>query len=131
MSAPLLLDTHALLWTLLDPDRIPPATLARIRDVGTALLVSPASAWEIGTKYGLGKLDEAQAVVHGYPDHLSRLRADELPITTHHALMAGMLSWDHRDPFDRMIAAQCMAESIPLVTADRDLRAFPGLRAVW
>ena len=131
MTSRLLLDTHALLWTLLEPDRIPPATLDRIRDVGTALLVSPASAWEIGTKFRLGKLDEAQAVIHGYPDHLTRLRAEELPITSHHALMAGMLNWDHRDPFDRMIAAQCIAESIPLVTADRDLIEFPGLRAIW
>jgi len=127
----LLLDTHALLWTLLEPDRIPAATLTRIRDVGAQLLVSPASAWEIGTKYRLGKLDDAQAVVHGYPDHLARLRADELPITSRHALIAGMLTWDHRDPFDRMIAAQCMVESIPLVTADSALAAFPGLNTVW
>lgn len=126
-----LLDTHALLWTLLEPDRIPSKTLDLIRDVGTDLIVSPATAWEIGTKFRLGKLDEAQAVVHGYPDHLARLGADELPITSHHALMAGTLTWDHRDPFDRMIAAQCMVESIPLVTADRALTAFPGLRTVW
>jgi PIN domain nuclease of toxin-antitoxin system len=131
VSARLLLDTHALLWTLVDPDRIPPATLNLIRDAGTNLLVSPASAWEIGTKYRLGKLDEAQAVVHGYTDHLSRLRAEELPITSHHALMAGMLTWEHRDPFDRMIAAQCMVESVPLVTADGALTAFPGLRTIW
>lgn len=131
MTGRLLLDTHALLWTLLDPKRIPPATLSRIRDVGTELLVSPASAWEIGTKYRLGKLDEAQAMIHGYPDHLSRLRAHELPITSHHALTAGLLSWDHHDPFDRMIAAQCMVESIPVVTADTALAAFPGLRTVW
>ncbi len=131
MTSRLLLDTHALLWTLLEPDRIPAATLIRIRDVGTQLLVSPASAWEIGTKYRLGKLDEAQAVVHGYPDHLSRLRADELPITSHHALIAGMFTWDHRDPFDRMIAAQCMVESIPLVTADNALATFPGLHTIW
>lgn len=131
MSARLLLDTQALLWTLLDPEPIPPATLVRIRDDGTDLLVSAASAWEIGTKFRLGKLDKAQAVVHGYPDHLHRLRATELPITSHHALTAGMLTWDHRDPFDRMIAAQCMVESIPLVTSDRALVEFPGLRTVW
>jgi PIN domain nuclease of toxin-antitoxin system len=116
---------------LLDPHRIPPATLVRIRAAGTALLVSPASAWEIGTKFRLGKLDGAQAVVHGLSDHLARLRAEELPITSQHALMAGMLNWDHRDPFDRMIAAQCMVESIPLVTADRALSELPGVHAIW
>lgn len=131
LTAPLLLDTHALLWTLLEPGRIPAGTLDRIRAADTVLLVSAASAWEIGTKFRLGKLGEAQSVMHGYPDHLARLRARELPISAHHALTAGMLRWDHRDPFDRVIAAQCMIESLPLVTADRALTAFHGLQTVW
>jgi PIN domain nuclease of toxin-antitoxin system len=131
VTARLLLDTHALLWTLLAPQRIPKATLDQIRDPGTELLASAASAWEISTKFRLGKLDEAQAVVHGYSDHLRHLRARELPITSHHALTAGLLTWDHRDPFDRVIAAQCMIESIPLVTADQAIATFPGIRVVW
>lgn len=131
MNERLLLDTHALLWTLLEPQRIPAATLDRLRDASTDLLVSAASAWEIATKFRLGKLAEAQSVVHGYADHLTRLRARELPITSHHALAAGSLPWDHRDPFDRVIAAQCMIESLPLVTADATMTAHPGLRIVW
>lgn len=130
MSGPLLLDTHALLWMLRKPDRIPEATLALIRDPATDLIVSAASAWEIGTKFRLGKLGEAQAVVHAYAEHLHHLRARELPISAHHALTAGVLNWDHRDPFDRIIAAQCMIESLPLCTADRALAAFPGLRVI-
>lgn len=131
MTSPLLLDTHALLWALLEPDRIPEPTLRRIRDGSTDLLVSAASAWEIGTKFRLGKLDEAAAVVHGYADHLARMRVVELPITGHHALTAGTMAWEHRDPFDRVIAAQCMIESVPLATADHALTAFPGITAVW
>ena len=69
--------------------------------------------------------------MHGYLDHLARLRARELPITSHHALTAGALNWGHRDPFDRVIAAQCMIESLPLVTADAALSTLPGLRIVW
>lgn len=42
-----------------------------------------------------------------------------------------MLTWDNRDPYDRVIAAQCMIESIPLATADRNLTAFPGVNAIW
>ncbi|MBA2323220.1 MAG: type II toxin-antitoxin system VapC family toxin [Pseudonocardiales bacterium] len=116
---------------LLEPERIPAVTLAHLRDPATTLLVSAASAWEIGTKFRLGKLDEVQAVVHGYADHLQRLRARELPITSGHALTAGTMAWEHRDPFDRIIAAQCMIESTPLCTADAALTAFPGLRVIW
>jgi len=90
--------------------------------------VSAASAWEIGTKFRLGKLDEARAVVYGYGGHLALLRAQELSISAHHALTAGTLTWEHRDPFDRVIAAQCMIESVQLVTADHALAAFPELR---
>lgn len=127
----LLLDTHALLWVLLDPDRIPNTTLGVVRDPGTVLLVSAASAWEIGTKYRLGKLDSAAAVVDGYADHLGALRVRELAISAHHALTAGLLQWEHQDPFDRVIAAQSMIESIPVVTNDRALASFQGIRAVW
>lgn len=74
---------------------------------------------------GPGKLDQAQAVVHGYAGYLQQLRARELPITSLHALTAGLLTWEHRDPFDRVIATQCMLESIPLVTADKGHRQLP------
>ena len=127
----LLLDTHALLWLLMEPQRIPAATLARIRDSATKVTVSTVSAWEIGTKFRLGKLDEAAAVVHGYADHLARIRAFELPVSSHHALTAGTLNWDHRDPFDRMIAAQAMVESIPLVTTDQAFTSLPGVTTIW
>jgi len=127
----LLLDTHALLWVLLSPSHIPGATLRTIRDPDTALLVSAASAWEIGTKHRLGMLEGAEAVVEGYHDHLTALRAEELAITGAHALAAGTLRWAHRDPFDRVLAAQSMLESIPLVTSDRELSDFPVIRTVW
>lgn len=131
MSARILIDTHVVLWMLLDPANIPDETLELVRDPGTELLISAASAWEIGTKYRLGKLADAHAVVHGYAGHLARLRATELPISAHHALTAGLLSWEHRDPFDRVIAAQALLESVPLVTTDRALAAFPGIQVIW
>ncbi len=127
----LLLDTHALLWVLVDPGRIPAETLATVRAPGTTVYVSAASAWEIATKHGLGKLEGAAAVVSGYREHLARLRAEELAITGHHALTAGSLQWSHRDPFDRVIVAQAVLESLPVVTSDAAFVDFPAIRTVW
>lgn len=131
MTGPLLLDTHVLLWMLMEPQRIPGPLLERLRDPGTDLIVSAASAWEIGTKHRLGKLDRAAGVVAGYSGHIDRLGARELAIGSRHALAAGTLAWAHRDPFDRMIGAQGLLESLPVVTADRQLADFPGIRVVW
>jgi PIN domain nuclease of toxin-antitoxin system len=127
----LLLDTHVLLWVLLAPDRLPAETLATIRAPETTVYVSAASAWEIATKHRLGKLEGAAAVVSGYREHLARLRAEELAITGHHALTAGTLQWSHRDPFDRVIVAQAVLESLPVVTSDAALVEFPAIRTVW
>ena len=127
----LLLDTHVLLWVLLAPDRIPAETLATVRAPQTTVYVSAASAWEIATKHRLGKLEGAAAVVSGYREHLARLRAEELAITGHHALTAGTLQWSHRDPFDRVIVAQAVLESLPVVTSDAALVEFPAIRTVW
>ena len=127
----LLLDTSALLWVLLDPERIPAETLATVRAPETTVYVSAASAWEIATKHRLGKLKGAAAVVSGYREHLARLRAHELPITGHHALTAGTLQWSHRDPFDRVIVAQAVLGSLPVVTSDAALTQFPAIRTLW
>ena len=127
----LLLDTHALLWVLLDPARIPAETLATVRAPDTTVYVSAASAWEVATKHRLGKLQGAAAVVSGYREHLARLRAEELPITGHPAPTAGTLQWSHRDPFDRVIVAQALLESLAVVTSDAVLTEFPAIRTLW
>lgn len=127
----LLIDTHVLLWAWRDPARLSNTARELIEDAGTELLVSAASGWELSTKRRLGKLPDAAALVYSYPDNLERLRAHELPISGRHALTAGSFEWEHRDPFDRMLAAQSILEGIPLVTSDRAFDSLPGLHCVW
>jgi len=66
-----------------------------------------------------------------YPRHVDRLDAIRLPITEEYALLAGKLEWAHRDPFDRMLAAQAMVESLTLVTDDLAFPGLPGLATTW
>ena len=126
----LLLDTHALLWWLFDDRRLPAAVRAVIADPGHRILVSAASAWEITTKHRLGKLASAAVLVQDIAGWLERARLDELPILTAHAARAGSWSVPHRDPFDRVLAAQSEIEGLPLITRDRAFAAF-GIRTVW
>ena len=126
-----LLDTHVLLWAFSSPDRLSSAVRMLLEDIETDLLVSSVSAWEIATKYRLGKLLGADRIVKGYLAHLTTLGARELPVGSAHALAAGLFAVEHRDPFDRVLAAQAIAEHIPLVTADPVMAVFPGLATYW
>nr|WP_293103909.1 type II toxin-antitoxin system VapC family toxin [Okeania sp. SIO2F4] len=82
------------------------------------ILVSSASAWEIATKYRIGKLPEAKLLVDNYRDILYQAKFKELTITTAHALRAGNLPILHRDPFYRMLMAQAELENIAIITYD-------------
>lgn len=126
-----LLDTHALLWALTDPSRLGHAARRIITARASRIVVSAASAWELSTKQRLGRLSQADALMGAYPRHLDRLDAIRLPITEEHALLAGKLEWAHRDPFDRMLAAQAMVESLTLVTNDPAFTGLPGLATTW
>ncbi len=126
-----LLDTHALLWALTDPARLGEQARMIIANRKTRLIASAASAWEIATKHRIGKLPQADALVGAYAKHLDRLGATRLPMTEEHCLLSGGLSWAHRDPFDRMLAAQAMIESLTLITDDPVFTHLPGLRTAW
>jgi PIN domain nuclease of toxin-antitoxin system len=108
------------------------STLTRelIADRGNEVLVSSASGWGIATKYRLGKLPSAAVLVQDIPGWVQRAGFIELPVTLAHAQRAGLWPQQHRDPFDRMLAAQSSIENIPLVSCDEILRSF-GLSLVW
>jgi PIN domain nuclease of toxin-antitoxin system len=112
-----------------------PSSLSRqaagtISDEGNAILVSAASAWEIATKVRLGKLPGAEKLERDFLQVMEDAGYEQLSIDTASALRAGRLVADHRDPFDRMIAAQALALDIPLLSPDPLLDQF-GVRRLW
>jgi len=114
----LLLDTHALLWWLDGDRRLSPRARRAIADPQNRILVSAASAWEITTKARLGKLPGAIAVAADVALAVESQGFEPLDITLRHAQRAGSLSHSHRDPFDRVLAAQSQLEHLKLVTND-------------
>ncbi|MFT3804276.1 MAG: type II toxin-antitoxin system VapC family toxin [Burkholderiaceae bacterium] len=126
----LLLDTHVLLWWFTDDDRLSARARALIGDQRNEVFVSAASAWEIATKYRLGKLPGLDEVISQYTDLLAADGFQSWPVTHVHALRAGGYEADHRDPFDRMLAAQSELDGLRLVTIDGAFASF-GIETVW
>jgi len=126
----LLLDTHAFLWWLADDARLSKRARREIADPGRTVYLSPASAWEIGTKHRIGRLTEARELLADFSGILVRAGFEELPITTKHAVLAGTLAGAHRDQFDRMLTAQALCESLEIVTADAAIGLL-GARCLW
>ena len=119
-----LLDTHVLLWLLSAPERISEPVRDALADRSNPLLVSAASALEIATKVRLGNLNAAELVTT-MRRRLEDIGADTLSISLEHALLAGSLSWPHRDPFDRLLVAQATIEDATLVTVDTAIIDLP------
>lgn len=123
----LLLDTHVLLWAVLEPQKLSSRQREALENSDNELLVSAASAWEIATKWRLGKLSQAGAVVHNYRQVINGLAATEVPISGDIARQAGLMQVEHRDPFDRLLAAQAMADDSVLASSDPAFRLFADL----
>jgi len=121
----LLIDTHLLLWAAGQPRRLPSAARKLINDPRNELLFSVASLWEIAIKKGLGREDfrvDPRLLRRGLLDN----GYGELPIAGEHAVAVDSLPPLHKDPFDRILIAQAMAESITLLTSDPLLVQYPG-----
>lgn len=123
-------DTHALLWWWTDDPALSPRVRDLISDETNEFLVSAASAWEIATKYRLGKLDIGRDAVARFDELVTLDGFSHLPVSYLHALRVGGLLSEHRDPFDRMLAAQSLIEGVPLVTRDSAFDAL-GTATVW
>lgn len=126
-----LLDTHTVLWAFRRTSQLAKRARALLDDLTTDVLISSVSPWEMSIKQALGKMPEAEPLLADWGSCLSRLRAVPLDITYRHGIMAGGLRWAHKDPFDRMLAAQAIAEAVPLVSADSVFDSLPDVRRWW
>jgi PIN domain nuclease of toxin-antitoxin system len=128
----IVLDTHALLWWALDPDRLSPRAAAAVRDMEReGGFASSISVWELGVKIQRGKLDLGISIEE-FSRRLDRTGAIQLlPVDTATWLKSLDLAWDHRDPADRIIVATALLRGTPLVTADDQIRRFSGVTSIW
>lgn len=126
----LLLDTHAFLWWLMDARQLSLAARSAIADDTNDVLVSAVSAWEIATKYRIGKLPRAAAVADDVVGHIEDQSFEELPISVADGARAGALPDRHRDPFDRILIAQALARNIVLVSNEAIFDRY-AVRRLW
>jgi PIN domain nuclease of toxin-antitoxin system len=116
----LLLDTHALLWSLGRTAMLADEARVAIADGGNDVFVSPISPWEVAIKQAAGKLRATGDLAA----EIEMAAFMSLPITIAHALAAGALPPHHRDPFDRMLIAQAQVEGLTIVTRDQRFLAY-------
>lgn len=126
----LLLDSHALLWTVTSDSRLSRKAEAALADISNEVFVSAATVWELTTKYRIGKLDGAAPLVQHIESSLRRLGFHGLPISIDHAHKAGLLIGEHKDPFDRMLIAQALLEDLTLVSNEKLFDQF-RVQRLW
>ncbi len=125
-----LIDTHVLIWAITDASLLPPRVRKFLLDESHELVLSTASIWEIQLKRRAGKLSlpADPAFLH---EHIQELGiAEVLPILPAHAYRVLALPQTHKDPFDCLLAAQCLAEGLGIVSADQAFTSL-GVRRVW
>lgn len=125
-----LLDTHAFIWFISGDQRLSPAARKLLDDRENEILISVASLWEIAIKHSLGKLTLERRFAEFIPEQLDRQQIEILPITLTHLAEVDRLPFHHRDPFDRVIAAQALSEGIPVISVDAALDPY-GVNRIW
>ncbi|MGF1575027.1 MAG: type II toxin-antitoxin system VapC family toxin [Cyanophyceae cyanobacterium] len=126
----LLLDTHALLWFVLEDPRLSIASQSVITNPNNQILVSIASLWEIAIKISIGKYQLSDPFESFWLEQLKLNRFTLLNVAIQHTARIITLPFHHRDPFDRLIIAQALVERIPIVSVD-DVFDLYGVSRVW
>jgi PIN domain nuclease of toxin-antitoxin system len=114
----LLLDTHTIVWVMNDNRRLSRAARSAIASLRNPVYASAASIWEVSTKFRIGKFSDAALLVNDPRKVLDSLEIEVISVSLEHANLAGALGHPHKDPFDRMLAAQALLEKLTLVSAD-------------
>jgi PIN domain nuclease of toxin-antitoxin system len=125
-----LLDTHTLVWSLVEPSRLSNRVAELIADERNTVLISAASVWEIATKVRASRFSEAEAIERDFENIVNEAGYTLIAIDAAIALRAGRLPGEHRDPFDRTLAAHAQALDIPILSIDPKLDTF-GVRRIW
>jgi len=112
-----------------DP-RLSPRARAAVGTPSADVFVSAASAWELAVNVRLGKLPEASRLTHRLAESLAEQDFKALPMSLEHGRLGGLLPGPHRDPFDRILAAQALLDDLALVTNDAAFSAF-GVSTLW
>lgn len=126
----LLLDTHALFWWSVEQQQLSPKARDAIRDRRNEVYVSVASVWEIAIKVGPEKWPEARSLLQDLEYVLEAEQFHLLPISVAHVRSAGLMVSAHREPFDRLLAAQATIEGLTLVSSDARLATL-GATVLW
>ncbi|MEM6597908.1 MAG: type II toxin-antitoxin system VapC family toxin [Cyanobacteria bacterium P01_C01_bin.69] len=126
----LLLDTHSFLWFIQGNKNLSPRAIALIEDPENQKLISTASLWEIAIKVSIGKLEIEMSMTDLVKEQVIGNTFDVLSIAPEHLNVLTALPFHHKDPFDRLIISQSMAESIPVISRDKVFKEYPA-QQVW
>ncbi len=126
----LLLDSNALIWATANPGRLSRRATQLIQDRENLISVSLVSLWEMTLKIAKGRLPEVGSSIQYMLDEIREQQFELLPLRPEHLLALGRLESHHRDPFDRLLIAQGIAEGLPVVTSDVNFRRYP-VQTLW
>lgn len=126
----LLLDSHVLVWAHDEPAKLSDLAKSALENTANEILLSIASAWELQIKIKLGKLALSDSLESVIRLQMQMNALQILPITLGHVVQLDKLASHHKDPFDRLLIAQAIAEDLTIVTADRDFSEYPA-NTIW
>jgi PIN domain nuclease of toxin-antitoxin system len=130
----LLLDSHVFVWSKCAPENLSDEARGALIDPANHVFVSVASAWELWIKHAKKPMAEVAPVLDrgaaGFRDAAGESGMSLLAITLDHAATASALPRHHRDPFDRMLIGQAIADGLTMVTSDSVFRRYKGLRVI-